>query len=225
MNFTKRLLIFLFPALSFAQYDTNTVGNNPASIYTTGLWIVNNSKSNTTEDSYYLLKNWQSKGYITKDDGEVITVPGLNYDMHSDAFAMKVSRDSIFLFNDKGVKEVHIGTKKFRKYKNIANIKHSYFEVLASSNDIEILKHHSIRRIKGLLNPLTQVTPPDKLVDVKRFFLKKGFRAQETKLKTKQFCQFFDSKSKRIKSYISNNKISLKDEKQLQKILNYHNTL
>tara|TARA_B110000967_G_C18572215_1_gene405456 strand:- start:4 stop:681 length:678 start_codon:yes stop_codon:yes gene_type:complete len=225
MNFSKLLLLCLFTSLSYAQYDVTTVGNDPTSLYTTGMWVIDKGTSNTIEGSYYLSTNWYSKGYLTDNDGKVIPVSGLNYDTKADAFVVKVEIDSIFMFNDLGIKEVHLNNKKFKKFKNIKDIKHSYFEVLAYSNDIKILKHHGKQLVKGIKNPMTQITTPDKLVDVKRVFFINGDKITETKLTKNQFCKFFDSKSNLIRAFISENNISLKDEKYLQQILNYHNTL
>ena len=72
---------------------------------------------------------------------------------------------------------------------------------------------------------MTQTSTPDKYVDVKRVFFKKGNEVTETKLSKKQFYKLFDDKSNLIKAYVSKNRMSLKDDKNLQKILNYYNTL
>ncbi len=225
MKFYKLIFAFFLSTFLHAQYDVTTVGNDPAASNTSGMWIVNTAAAAKIQGSFYLSEDWFSKGYLTRTDGKVVTVLGLNYDTKSDAFVVKVSNDSIFKFNDTTIKEVNLGNMKFRRYKNVINAKPSYLEVLANTNDIEILKHHGKQIKLGVKNPMTQVYTPDKYVDFERVFFKKGDVITETKLSKKQFYKLFDDKSKLIKAYVSKNRISLKDDKNLQMILNYYNTL
>ncbi|MDC1470037.1 hypothetical protein N8341_02385 [Flavobacteriaceae bacterium] len=225
MKFYKLIFAFFLSTLLHAQYDLTTVGNDPAATNSSGMWIVNNASAAKIQGTFYLLEDWVSKGYLTRIDGKVVTVLGLNYDTKSDAFVVKVSNDSIFKFNDTTIKEVNLGNMKFRRYSNVMNAKQSYLEVLANTNDIEILKYHGKQIKLGVKNPMTQASTPDKYVDVKRVFFKKGNKVTETKLSKKQFYKLFDDKSNLIKAYVSKNRMSLKDDKNLQKILNYYNTL
>ena len=225
MKFYKLIFTCLLSTLLHAQYDVTTVGNDPAETNSSGMWIVNNVAAAKIQGSFYLSEDWFSKGYLTRTDGKVVPVLGLNYDTKSDAFVVKISNDSIFKFNNTTIKEVNLGNMKFRKYNNVIDSRPSYLEVLANTNDIEILKHHGKQIKLGVKNPMTQTSTPDKYVDVKRVFFKKGNEVTETKLSKKQFYKLFDDKSNLIKAYVSKNRMSLKDDKNLQKILNYYNTL
>jgi hypothetical protein len=232
MKIFKLLVICLISSTSFAQYDVSTFGNSnisPVASNTAGLWIISKGTSENIGGSLYLFDNWDTNGYLTTIADKKLSLYGMNYDTKSDAFVVKISKDSIFMFDDSQIKEVIIDNKRFKKYDNVPNIdqadRKSYLEVLANTNDIEILKFHGKILKLGIMNPLTQISTPDKYIDYHKIYFKKGATIKEIKLNKKEFSEQFDSKSKEIKKFISENKISLKEEKNLQKILNYYNSL
>ncbi len=223
MNFYKLFIVCFISSISYAQYDVNLAGNT-SPLNNSGLWVVSNLASENTEGSLYLFDNWSKKGQLVMVDDRKFSILGLNYDTKSDAFVVKVANDSIFMFDNSKLKEVKIGSQKFKKY-NAVDGKNTYLEVLAVSNDIEFLKYHGKKLKLGNVNPLTQVSEPDTYIDFNKIYYKKATEIKEIKLIKKKFCNLFEDKANEIKKFISKNKISLKDERNLQKILNYHNTL
>lgn len=216
-------------SMSFAQYDVTTVGNSDMYSSNAGLWVVTKGTSDNIGGSLYLLNNWFAKGYLVTREDKILSITGLNYDSKNDAFVVKIAEDSIFMFDDSKLKEVKIDDKKFKKYFNVPNLgnqsKNSYLEVLGSTNDMDFLKYHGKKLKLGRVNPLTQSSTPDEYVDMHKIYFKKGDSINEVKLNKKEICQLFGEKSNEIKKFISKNKISLKEEKNLQKILNYYNSL
>ena len=83
MKFYKLIFAFFLSTLLHAQYDLTTVGNDPAATNSSGMWIVNNASAAKIQGTFYLLEDWVSKGYLTRIDGKVVTVLGLNYDTKS----------------------------------------------------------------------------------------------------------------------------------------------
>jgi len=226
----KYLLSLLFVFLSFninSQNDSdigaglqNLTGN---SALTAGTWL-RNVVTTKTEGTVYLFEDWKTQGVITNVDGKNLSIKGLNYDAKNDAILAKISKDSVYMFNNAVIKEVIINKRKFKRYQNIDNDA-SYMEVLAMNNNIEILKRNGKKIKKGIKDPLTQVTAPDRYLDDNKIYFKQGNVVQEIKLKNKSFAKLFGEHSKEISNYMSKMKISVKDETKLQMILNYYGTL
>ena len=189
------------------------------------LRIKKNESSKETKGSVYLYENWNTIGVIVTNENKSMSMGGLNYDTESDVFVVKSSKDSVYMFDDTNLKEVVINKKRYKKYFNLEDGTQYYLEILARNNDIEILKKTNKKIRFGLLDPLTQISADDEYIAVKTYYLKKGDEISEIKLKKKPFCNVFGKESKAIKKFISNKNLSLSDERSLQVILNYYNTL
>lgn len=131
-----------------------------------------------------MLDNWFTKGYLTTTSGIALSIFGVNYDTKNDAFVVKVTKDSIFMFDDSKLKELRIDGKKFKKHTNVPNLFHrnnTYLEVLANTNDIEMLKFYGKKLREVKKGPLTQISTPDKYIDFNKIYFKKGSVIKEIK--------------------------------------------
>lgn len=219
------IILFLFGLTSLAQDDSSARINNDYSALRanlTGAWIFN-TKTNNVDGSVYLFENWNTYGIIKTNTNQNLALSGLNYDTKTDSFVAKVSEDSVYVFNNSDIKEVVINRKLFKSFLNLGEP--SYYEVLATSNNIKILKKHKKILKKGLLDPLTQKASSDKYVDKSTYYSFKDHKMEELKLSIKSFINVFGDKSEDIKKFISKNKFSIKEEKNFQAILNFYNTL
>lgn len=218
-------LLFCFSFFNvFSQYDVNTVGN-PQTWNNSGLWVIENNVTENFEGSIYLFEEWNTIGFITTNNNETASIKGLNYDTKNDVFVTKFGKDSIFMFDDLNLKEIIINNKKFKRYNNIdGNPKH-YFEIIAYSKDIEILKRYEKKIKLGKKDPLTQVSTPNKLIDSNKYYFKHADTVNEIKLNKKSFVLLFGENSNEISDFISKNKISLKEDSSFQIILNFYNIL
>ena len=137
---------------------------------------------------------------------------------------MKVSNDSVYIFDNAGIKEVRLNNKRFKEYS--LKGKKTFLEVIAFNKNIEILKEYVKRIKKSSLNPMTQVKPNDCYVNKETLYVKKGDVIKELKLNKKAFGRLFNKEdAKKVLNFIKENDINIKDENRLQTILNYHNTL
>lgn len=219
------IISFLFGLTSLAQDDTSARVKNDYSAFKanlSGAWIFNNV-TNNVNGNVYLFENWNTYGIIRTNTNQNLVLSGLNYDTKTDSFVAKVSEDSVYVFNNADIKEIIINKKLFKSYLNLGEP--SYYEVLATSNNIEILKKHEKILKKGMVDPLTQKASPDKYIDKYSYFSFKDGKIEELKLSIKPFTNIFGEKSEDIKKYISKNNFSIKEDKNFQAILNYYNTL
>ena len=228
MKAIQTLFLLILSTTVLAQ-DDGTIGAglnnlNSKSAYTAGTWI-KNFEDTTIKGNVYLYENWNTVGVIVTSNDINLSIVGLNYDTKNNNFVAKVSEDSVYVFNNKDIKEVKINKNYFKPYKNNKDGSDKYYEVLAMSNDIEILNDNIKVVQKGKLNPITQVTEQDKYVNMPVYYLKMGDKINEIKLKNKSFSKHFGKKEKEIKSFINDKNLSLKDERNFQVILNYYNTL
>ncbi len=227
MRFLTSLLLILISSNFYSQSHEIGAGLQNLtndSAYTSGTWI-RNFEDPTIKGSVYLYENWFTQGIITTKEDKNISIKGLNYETKNDSFVAKISTDSIYIFNDSNIKEVRINNDRFKKYFNQETNSLSFFQVLAVGKDIEILKLNSKKIKNGAINPLTQVKEHDKYINEFKYYLKRGQDIKEIKLKKNAFCRLFTEDSKSINSFISENNLSLKDERNLQVILNHYNTL
>ncbi len=223
------LLLFMLNVMVCQSQSSNSkrLTNDYSALNTnlSGAWISSNS-ANNIEGSVYLYDKWETNNaIILTKDGQKLSIKGLNYDTMIDAFVAKVATDSVYVFNNNDIKEVRINENRFKRYFAEEINRLVYFQVLAVGKDMEFLKTNTKKIKNGMLNPLTQVSTPDKYVNDSKIFLKRGNKITEIKLKKKAFSRLFDKNSKAISSFISNENLSLNDERNLQKILNYYNTL
>lgn len=221
------IISLLSITLGFSQEnsDSNRITNNFSAFESnlTGAWVKNaNTKIKGT---VYLYDNWMTSGIITTLDGVNVSLKGLNYDTHSDSFVAKVSNDSVYMFNNANIKEVRINSTNFKRYPIMGKNKNVFYQTLAVGKDMEIIKK-GVKKIKpGIVNRLTQVASPDEYVLKSTYYLLSDNELKEIKLKKKAFSKLFGDNSKTISNFISDEKLSVSDERDLQVILNYYNTL
>ena len=228
MKWNKLFFILFITSIAYGQYDVANVGNSGIVLNNSRLLFVSQEGSVFNGDSPYLLDNWDSKGYLTTKDESNLSIVGINYDIKNNAFVVKIAKDSIYMFDDAKFKEVLMEGRRFKPYNNVGDIESSkalYLEVLGTCSKVEILRYHGKKLKFGKKDLRTGVLSPDRYVDFNKTFSKKGDVIEEIKLNKKQFSQVFEDKAKSIDEFISNNKLSLKSEENIQKILNYYMTL
>ncbi|SHI34342.1 hypothetical protein [Algibacter luteus] len=224
----KNLVIGIFllsVTLVFAQRDDSTritndySGLNSNSI---GAWI-SNPIDDGVDGSMYLYDNWKSYAIISTQNDKKLIINDLNYDTKNNKFCVKVSNDSVYVFDNASIKEVRLNNKTFKEYS--LQGKRTFLEVIAFNEDLEILKWHTKIVKKGNLNPLTQVKEKDRYVNKEILYSKKGNVIKELKLNKKAFSNLFSKDAKMVLNFIKDNNINIKDEKRLQTILNFQNSL
>ncbi len=218
---------FLFTvSCVLAQRDDSSRLTNDYSglvVNSTGAWI-GNPIDDGIEGSVYLYDSWKSYAIVTtRDDDKNLIIKDLNYDTKHNNFVVKVTNDSVYVFNNALIKEVRLNNKIFKEY--ILKGEKRFLEVVAFNNSFEVLKNYDKVIRKGKLNPLTQVKDTDCYIKKETIYINKGISIAEIKLNKKTFTKLFGKDAKQVRDFINDNSINVKDEKKLQTILNFQNTL
>ena len=125
------------------------------------------------------------------------------------------------------IKEVTINNRTFKKKLDVVSGLFSYYEVIATSEKGEILKRSRKTIRTGITNRLTMQREPDYYV-LKEDYYYLNFADEsinELPLKKKNVLKVLGSKSVQIKEYVSEHKLSVKDEEDLQQIFKFYDSL
>ena len=188
--------------------------------------IDNKSSSNNKVDgSPYLFEEWNISGEIFSIDNKIFKIQGLNYNVYADYFLTKTKPDSVFIFKPSYIEKAIINNRVFKKYLNQNSGSFNYYEVIANSKDLELLKRSQKVIRTGITNGLTQEKENDYLILRESYFLVKEGVLTEFSLKKKNILKLFGDKSQRVNKFISNNKLSIKVDADLKKIFDYYNSI
>lgn len=205
------------------------INNSSASItnYNSGTYVkLGGSKTiSKVKGTPYLFDDWNNTSVVTTLDDQKFKIVNLNYDTKSDLFVAKISQDSVFMFKPNYLKEVTINNRRFKKYLNQETALFNYYEVIAANDDTEILKRNQkVLRI-GITNRLTMEKESDYFILKEDYYLNKSGNLTELSLRKKNVLRLFGDKSQMINKFISNNKLSIRQEADLRKIFNYYESL
>lgn len=225
MKICWTITIFLFSNFLFAQYDVDVIGNQ-AITNTSGLWVINKNSNGKIKGSFMLFEGSNMYGVISTKQGRKLKVPNLNYNVKQDQIEAKISNDSVFIFDPGKIDMVQINNKLFKRYEGSELFRDGYFEIVASSKEMDMLKKYSVSVKEGVINPLTrQKQSQDTYVIKTKYFIHSHNAINEISLKKGKILKIFEEDSDKMKEYINENNLSIKEEGDLKLIFNYHNTL
>lgn len=187
--------------------------------------VVSNSSSTKVEGSPYLFDNWNIYGEIFTLDNKVYKIQGLNYNAYYDYFLTKTTADSVFIFKPSYIEKAIINDRVFKRLMNQKDGSNLYYEVIANSEEFELVKSHRKEIRTGITNGLTQQKEPDYLILKENYFLIKEGILTEFDLKKKNILKLFGDRSQKVSKFLSNNRLSIKADEDLKKIFNYYNSL
>ncbi len=220
------LALLLMCNFLFGQSDVDVAGSEVIN-NTNGYWTVNNNTiTSDIKGSYLLFDDYNNYGIITTNQNKKYRVSNLNYNIKQDQIEVKISKDSIFIFNSQIIEMAEINKKILRRFIDSELFNNGYYEVIASSKEKELLKRYEVTIREGAFNPMTfQKTSKDKYVIKSKYFIHEQNTMVEISLKKSKFLKIFEEDSAIIKKFLSDNHLSLKDDNDLKKIFNYYDTL
>jgi hypothetical protein len=162
------------------------------------------------------------KLFITTISGKSYVMPNANYNAKSDQIVSAVSKDSVFTFDDSTFRDIKIGNVSLKKFKNKKGLSRFYF-ILHKSDKITFLKSYYARVKKGTVNALTKVqVTNDKFVIDHKYYLFSNNSVVVFKPKKKSFIKLMSDNKSLIISFIDNNNLDFKNEKDILKLFNYY---
>jgi hypothetical protein len=149
----------------------------------------------------------------------------INYNIENDQFFTKIENDSVFIYTFETIDKISIKNREFKEIYDPYLNKESVFEIINEGDNISLFKKHTVRFIAGSDNPM--VNRSSSIFKQKqRYYIEQGKKISKLNLKKSSILNLFDTKSRiKVKDYIRDNKLSLKKEYDLKKLLYFCNTI
>ena len=234
------LLAGLF-SISFAFSQNSEIvgtGTSASNMYTgitvsagsnNGIWIRSNPSESKVEGSNYLFSNWVNMASIHTTDKKGYKIPKVNFNVKFNRFEANLSdgsKDSIFAFNSKSIDKVIIDNHQFVR-KSVEGKGSNYFlELIEEGDKLSLLKSYSAVITQGTINPMTQKKlTEDKISINASYYIDRDGNLEEIKLKKSTVLKLMSDKKDELKSFLSENKISFKEDNDIKKIFSYYNSI
>ncbi|RUT77848.1 hypothetical protein [Ancylomarina longa] len=236
---TKHYLLFLFVLIycnSFGQHTPQKLYNNlnlydPAVVKKYNDMVISKKMSNTDIEQItgtpYLSKNFEKGNIITKDS-TLYSGIYLRYNAYEDIMEFKKDSFALEISNKFPIKQLSIKgivyEKKVFKYDNSQKI--GYFERLEKGS-INLYARKTIAYIKAKPSRGYQDARPAEFKKNKtEFFLTKGETPNVSFIANKStLINLLGEEKKQISNYIKSNRLNIKKECDLRKIITYYNYL
>jgi hypothetical protein len=183
-----------------------------------GLGFVN--KKAKTEGSAYYFDNWNTEGLIYTKENKRYKIKKVNINLYDNTLEAIYDEGSVFTFGTNNLVKIVINKKVFRVL-TIDN-KLSIFE-LFFNNRLSIYRYNSVSYYKNSPNPMVNRSA-NKYIKKEKYYLCDKGRLTKIKLSNKFFSKFFKSEiisQESILKFIKKNKLSLKKDSDLIKVLNF----
>ena len=181
-------------------------------------------ESRGLDGSVFLFDNPETPGLVYLKD-KVLKIDNINYNIENDQFFTKIENDSVFLYTFENIKKISIKNRDFVEILDPYENKKSVFEILHKGKKISLFKKHSVRFIPGSDNPMVN-RPRSEFKKKSWYFIKQGNKMKKIKPKKSMILNLVDTNArKKVVNYISDKKLSIKNETDLKKLINYCNTL
>lgn len=175
-----------------------------------------------TDGTFYLFDEWDRKSLVNLS-GKDYKLKNVNLNLLTNEVVFKTDEKKYYSFPSQYVKEIVIGEDLFKYHIYKKEVK--FFQHLLDGKKITLLKGYKIRITQksdiGMLNDRI-----DKVNKVKQYFYLEGNIAKRLKLKNKKVLAILDKKDRKaVEKYMKENKLSVKNELDLVRILHYYDTL
>ena len=224
---TILLLQILCIFSSFAQEKDNDINPNlnvtrqgfgEQAFLNMGVGFVNAKAK--TEGSAYYFDNWNTEGLIYTKDNKRYKIKKVNINLYDNTLEAIYDEGYVFTFNTNNLVKIVINKKVFRvlTLDNELNIFELFF-----NNRLSIYRYNSVSYYKNSRNPMVNRKDNEYINKVKYYLYDAG-SLTKIKLSNKYFSKLFQSETisqEFIMEFIKKNKLSLKKEADLIKVLNF----
>jgi hypothetical protein len=232
-----KLYITVFASLlsiySFAQPNLNVQTNERAQVNDleniVREWNFTNSLKLNVEDvegSAYLNEEFINGAVILATGAEYSDIP-LRYNVYNEQIEFRNHKGDVFNINNPAsINKLTIGPSKFIyvKYIRSKNEIHLFAEVIAEGK-LSLLKHHRINLQPAKQAETHKAAQPPKFVKIPSEYLIKKEDGNVQLIKNKkELLNILSDKSKRIEEIIDREKLSVKVEGDLKRIVEFYNS-
>lgn len=178
--------------------------------------------STNYEGTPYLVKDFVL-GKLTIDNDKVFNV-SLRYNAYTDEFEMKDSKQAIVAVLKKSNIVVEILSTRYKLFDYGGKLR--YFTVLNTEGTTQLLKRDIKKffKAKDAQNGYSS-SKPARFVLKSEFFFKKSNSIRQINLNKKTILAALNEKAAKLKKFIKTNKLKLKNEDEVIKLINYYNSI
>ncbi|MDO7170715.1 hypothetical protein [Mariniflexile sp. AS56] len=206
------LLIFISFSLKAQTYVNYTSVSGGGSIDS------NLNKGDVVEGSTFLFEDWNNRARVYCSDQRILDVENINFDLKTGKFASKISKDSIFIFEN--VFKIKIQNRNFVTLKKI------FYESIytSSSHDFVLLKQFILKTEPELHKITNTIIGPGKYKIEYKYHIYKNGDMVKLNLNKKHVLEVMGSIKPLVLKHVKNNKLSYTKEGDVIKILQYFDT-
>lgn len=176
------------------------------------------------DGSVYLFDTWRNNAVIETEKAS-FKLRNINFDARKNAFVSQIpDTDSIFTFNFTNINRMVVNNRVFKNVYSPIEGGYKIYEVVAEAGDYAVYKDNYIEIKEGSPNPML-VQTNDKYIMRDSYFVKNGKSFKRLRVKKSTILKTFGRKSNAVAEYAKENDLSFKDEKELQKIVDYYASL
>ncbi len=167
----------------------------------------------------YLFSEWENDGkfYI---NGKSYKVNNININALKNDLESKIGKDSILVYDKYKIDSVVVNKRKFKKYND-----NSFYEVIFEGDSKSLLKKYKVDVVKGTYNVAQGKYDKTKLKLSDTYYIKEGENISSFNLSKKSIIKLCEGNETSIKKYIKTNKLSIKKDEDIAKILKYNTSL
>ncbi|MFT5214898.1 MAG: hypothetical protein ACI83H_000004 [Glaciecola sp.] len=225
----KKHILFItvmITSLSFSQ--NNATENNGAQMFgyvasssrsygsTSGTFI---NPAKKAQGSVHLFKDWNNLAVIHSSDAQKFSLKNINLNIERNTFESKTSEDSIFTFNFNNIDKFVINNRVFKNYYNDGE--NRVFEVIYDSGQLVLLKGYKIQFVKGSPNPMLNRST-DKNVQKEFYFIRQNSSIRSFRLKKSNILDLLSpDQAKAAEKYVKDNRLSYKEDADVNRILTH----
>ena len=206
------ILLLIFPiSLLIGQNYSNTVSNSLATIQN----IVNEvglkkiEKSGKIDGSFYFFKSPKDANIKLSSSDRALRIK-VNYNLRKEYFEFKSGEDFYNLASDK-VESIVFADHKFIVFNS------KFYEEITNNDKFSILKSHYVEAIEPNYQPGIEEKPNLRYRKANMFNLVIGNKISQIKMTKKAVIALFEKSSqKQVKSFMKSNKISIRNNKDLE---------
>ena len=202
-------------------------GSNNFMTFRNGEWVKDKSNEDSYSGSNYLFDSWSNKAEIYDLKGKGYKLINCNFNVASNRIEAMLdnTEDKTFVFNSRDISKIKIGDKYFAK-KKIDNNPNYLLEVIQQGDKLALLKSYSAVIVPGNVNPMTQKKiNEDKISINSSYYVERDGTLEEIKLKKSTVLKLMSDKKDKLKSFLSENKLSFKEDNDIKRIFGYYNSI
>lgn len=190
----------------------------------TGITTFDNREKKINGSPYLNPKYEKGSVYLKNENKKIVSF--LKFNVQKNEFEL-LFNDKIIILDPLQIKKVVVGNKIFIPYTDL-RLNVNFYEYLGKIDDKEVLKLYTTRLKDEAYVPGKSVgNPSQKITIISNYFVSNDITGSIKPIKhnKKALLALFGKKKKQIEQYVKQNRINIKDDASLVKLIKYASTL